>query len=458
MKTYKSISLKNIFRNKKSFVMIILSMSVCGVIYISLNYKLYIDMAGKEDSFKSQFMNADFMIDEFVADTTMTGISGNTFKEISNLEGVKSIESSMVMPSRMIVEENDISNKEYFKNMNDSASDMYYKDLLERDKETKELILKNNIKGYNDAAIGRMKSYLLDGDITLEKMKKENLAILYIPQIIGNNPFPQFNENGKSVLDINVGDKIKVKFRKDRDVSSDEYWKMEDKGEYEYQEFEVGAIVYYPYMNETSVIGYSTAEVILSEERFRDIMGIDAYTSLNVNLEEVADDKKIEKNILDITSKDKEVITRNIIDEKENVVAMYKKNMIYNLGITVIVIIITMINIINNISYNIMARKNEFGILRAIGIDEKDFRKMIAFEGILYGIISSIISIVVSFFVQKFIYSSSGIVNIGVKFNINYMDYLIIIFMNIVIGFIATYIQAKKLNNMSIVECIRKVD
>lgn len=48
--------------------------------------------------------------------------------------------------------------------------------------------------------------------------------------------------------------------------------------------------------------------------------------------------------------------------------------------------------------------------------------------------------------------------NIGVKFNINYMDYLIIIFMNIVIGFIATYIQAKKLNNMSIVECIRKVD
>lgn len=92
---------------------------------------------------------------------------------------------------------------------------------------------------------------------------------------------------------------------------------MEDKGEYEYQEFEVGSIAYYPYMNETSVIGYFTAEVILSEERFRDIMGIDAYTSLNVNLEDGADDKNIEKNILDITFKDKEVITRNIIDEKK---------------------------------------------------------------------------------------------------------------------------------------------
>lgn len=458
MKVYKSIPFKNIFRNKKSFIMIILSMSICGVIYISLNYKLDIDMAGKEDGFKSQFMNADFMIDEFVADTTMTGISENTFKEISNLEGVKSVESSMVMPSRMIIEESNISNKEYFKNMNDSASDMYYKALIDRDKYTKELILKNNIKGYNDAAIKKVGNYILDGNIDLEKMKKENLAILYRPQIIGDNPFPQFNKNGRSVLDVNVGDKIRVKFRKDRDVSSDEYWKMEDKGEYEYQEFEVGAIVYYPYMNETSVIGYSTAEVIISEEKFREIMGIDAYTSLNINLKEGVDYKKIEKNILDITSNDKDVITRNIIREKENVVAMYRKSIIYNLGITAIVIIITMINIINNISYNIMARKKEFGILRAIGLDDNNFRKMIVFEGIFYGIISSAISTIISYFIQMFIYNYSGVENIGVKFAVNYIDYLIIIIMNIVIGIIATYFQAKKINDTSIVDCISKKD
>lgn len=50
---------------------------------------------------------------------------------------------------------------------------------------------------------------------------------------------------------------------------------------------------YFKNMNETSVIGYSTEEVIISEEKFREIMGIDAYTSLNINLKEGVDYKKI---------------------------------------------------------------------------------------------------------------------------------------------------------------------
>lgn len=126
----------------------------------------------------------------------------------------------MVMPSRMVVDEEDIFNREYFKNMNDSASDMYYQALLDTDKNTGELILKNNIKGYNDAAIKKVNNYILSGNIDLKKMKKKNIAILYVPQIIGDNPLPQFNENGKSVLNVKVGDKIRVKFRKDRSVAS----------------------------------------------------------------------------------------------------------------------------------------------------------------------------------------------------------------------------------------------
>lgn len=458
MKSYKAISLKNIFRNKKSFVMIILSMSICGIVYISLNYKLDIDMAVQKDGFKSQFMNADFMLDEFIADTTMTGISQNTFDKISKLNGVESIESSMVMPSRMVVDEEDIFNREYFKNMNDSASDMYYQALLDTDKNTGELILKNNIKGYNDAAIKKVNNYILSGNIDLEKMNKKNIAILYVPQIIGDNPLPQFNENGKSVLNVKVGDKIRVKFRKDRSVASDEYWIMEDIGEYEYEEFEIGAIVYYPYMNETSVIGYSTAEIIISEDRFKDIMGINAYTSLNINLKHESDDKAIEKNILDIASNDKDVITRNIIQEKKNVEAIHKKTVMYNLGITMIVIIIAMINIVNNVSYNITSRKNELGIFRAVGFNDGKVKKMIIFEGVLYGIISSFISIIVSFVVQKFIHTFSGVENIGIKFSVNYMDYLIIVIINLVIGYITTYSQADRLNRSSIVDCIRDVE
>ncbi|MTM09233.1 FtsX-like permease family protein, partial [Turicibacter sanguinis] len=109
-------------------------------------------------------------------------------------------------------------------------------------------------------------------------------------------------------------------------------------------------------------------------------------------------------------------------------------------------------------SYNIIARTNEFGILRAIGLNDSDFKKMIMFEGVLYGIISSIISIIVAFILQVFIYNKSGVESVGVQFGINYIDYVIIIVMNLILGFITTYIQARKFKYISIIECISKVD
>lgn len=130
----------------------------------------------------------------------------------------------------------------------------------------------------------------------------------------------------------------------------------------------------------------------------------------------------------------------------------------YNLGITMIVIIIAMINIVNNVSYNITSRKNELGIFRAVGFNDGKVKKMIIFEGVLYGIISSFISIIVSFVVQKFIHTFSGVENIGIKFSVNYMDYLIIVIINLVIGYITTYSQAGRLNRSSIVDCIRDVE
>ena len=137
---------------------------------------------------------------------------------------------------------------------------------------------------------------------------------------------------------------------------------------------------------------------------------------------------------------------------------MHKKSKIYNLGITFIVFTITMVNIINNIGYNIIARTNEFGILRAIGLNDLDFKKMIIFEGLLYGIISSVISIIISLILQEFIYNTSGVKSVGVQFNISYIDYLTIIIMNLLLGFITTYVQARKFKDISIIECISKVD
>jgi len=457
MKTYKAISFKNMLRNKKSFLMIVLSMSICGILFITLSYKLSLDKSSDDIRFKEYFMNSDFTMDECDDSTVVTGISEKTIKRLKKMPEIKSLETSMVMPSRMVIDKKDRINLNFYKRINSAVSNTYVEAFLDKDKITGELILKNNIKGYNDAALEKLKNYLKEGNIDINKMKKGKIAVLYIPRVIKDGK-PLFNGKGEKVINIKPGDKIKIKFKEDK-VLDDNYWIMKDTGaNYVYEEFTVGAIVYYPYMAETSIVGLDTSEVIISEEEFRKITGINAYTSANINVDRTADQDKLEKKISDITSKDRGVILRNITKEKENIQSMRKKTQINNMGIISILFIITISNIINNIGYNILSRTNEFGMLRAIGLNDEDFKKMIIFEGLLYGIISSIIVLVSSLIIQMIIYDKSNISSIGIDFKIRYIDYITVITLNLILGAVTTYFQSKKFRGSSIIECMNKVE
>ncbi|MCT4507720.1 MAG: ABC transporter permease [Tepidibacter sp.] len=452
IKTYKAISFKNIFRNKKSFLMIVLSMSICGILFITLNYKLSISDSKDFEMIRTIHMNSDFTIDRY------DGTSEAVIKEIRKLDGIKSLETCMLMNSKLIINENDILNQKYFDKLNSESNHEYFDYFFGKDKKTNELILRNNFRGYNDYALKKLNDYVLDGDIDINKMKNQDLAVVYIPQVNEKNYRPL--RKGDSILDIRPGDNVTVKFRKDKvKYLDDNYDKLTDENvEYMYKDFTVGAVVSYDYMYEGFMIGFDSVDIIVSEEKFKEITGINDYFSVNVNMNEGTNHKELETNILKITSKIKGVIFRDLVEQRENIKALHNKTKIYNLGITFILFIITISNIINNIGYNIISRTNEFGILRAVGINNVDFKKMIVFEGLLYGVISSIIVIVTSFIIQKIIYEKSGVISIGVNFSINYINYIIVIFINLLLGVIATYFQSKKIENRSIVECINKIN
>ena len=143
-----------------------------------------------------------------------------------------------------------------------------------------------------------------------------------------------------------------------------------------------------------------------------------------------------------------------MVKEQEDNIKSTQKSKIYNYGIIAVMFIISIFNIINNVSYNITSRTTEFGILRAVGISEKDFKNMIIYEGILYGIISSIIVLILGILLQIRMYKTFGFASYGMEFELAYKEYIIIIATNIIIGLIATYLPAKKIKNSSIVEAI----
>ena len=459
MKTYKAISFKNILRNKKRFIMIVLSMSICGILFINSNYRLHLSQEDDFTSNRDNYSNSDMKIDVYENENQRNGLSKKDIKQIENIDGVKEVVKSQIMNGRMIINKDDIANEGYFDSINKSIrGSNLFKGYLVKDKINDELILKQNLRGYDEKALKELNNYLVQGNIDVEKMKKEDLAVVYVPMVTEEKFDGGVNynkvDNGKPVANIKVGDTVKVKFREDGEKSV-EACRLEDTdGKYIEKEFKVGAVVSYPFMAEDTYTSDECVDVIVSEDTFSKATNSKAYQAININLKEGANDKKVYDEILKTTIKVKGAMARNIIEEKRNSDAMYEKSRVFNAAIVVVLFVIAVVNVVNNISQSIVDRTNEFGMLRAVGLNNKDFRNMIIFEGIIYTAISSLIIIFVSLILNKTTYDSFGVSKLGIEFSIRYIDYISIIVINALIGVLATYLPAKKLEKVSVVEMI----
>ncbi|CEO07904.1 ABC transporter permease [[Clostridium] sordellii] len=459
MKTYKAISFKNIWRNKKRCIMIILSMSICGILFINSNYKLHLDQSDDFIVDRSMFNNSDMRIDVYGTGNQRGGLSKEDVNKIENIDGVKEVVKSQIMNGRMVMDEKDIAIKGYFENINKSIrGESLFKGYLVKDKLNNELILKQNLRGYDDKALKELNNYLVEGSIDIERMKNEDLAVIYIPRVVdekhGGKIEYNIVDNGKPVSDIKVGDTVKVKFREDgkRPI---EFITLEDNdAKYIEKEFKVGAIVSYPFMAEDTYSSDKCIDVIVSDNKFTQVTGSEDYQAININLDKGVNDKKVYDEILKTTIKVNGAMARNIMEEKANRDAMYEKSRIYNAGMVVVLFIIAIVNIVNNISQSILDRTNEFGMLRAVGLNNKDFKKMIIFEGLIYTLISSLIIIVVSLVLNKMTYNSFEVYKYGIDFTIRYVDYILIIGLNTLVGILITYVPAKRLEKISVVEMI----
>lgn len=460
MSVTKSISAKNIFRNKKGFIIIVLSMSIGGIIVIKDNYKYsFLDVKNKATQ-EQTYMNADFIL----SNTYLNEIGNNTsFKDIrgfndsqidkiKNIDGIDKVKTASILNTR--IEVNKINRLDYYKSINSSP---YHKlnPLFIKNKTTGKYTLKQKLKGYNDEMIKSLEKYLVSGNISLKKMKKENLAIVYIPEISKTQKYTKTFTPGEGTpaIDIKVGDTIKVKYPKGG-MDTGLYESLKDNYEYLEYEFKVGAIISYPFADNGMYSGDDGVDVITSSEYLKKLTGVDKYNLVYTDLNENANKKKINKLLGKIGSEVSGTTTVDMMVEKETSDKMTSRSMIYSYGIVAVMFIISVLNIINNISYNLTSRISEFGMLRAIGISERGFKNMILYEGILYGTLSSVITIVAGLIIQFKMYYMQGFVSYGLDFSIDYKIYILVVLANIIVGILSTYIPLRKINKISIVEAI----
>ncbi|MGX4600711.1 ABC transporter permease [Faecalimicrobium sp. JNUCC 81] len=456
----KSISMKNIFRNKKGFIMIMLSMSIGGIMIIQSNYAYSRSDAMDEDKNRGMYRNGDFVLNVNAAGDEENGLNDEQINEISKVEGINEVKAARIIHSRMPLGEKDILDMQFF---DDLTKGGYFgkvlNGLLMKDKKKDGYLLKQKLKGFNDEMLKSLNDYVISGKIDIEKMKKENLAVIYMPHTYEDTDGTRSKVvgGGEPIVDIKVGDTVKVKVPKGK-IDGEKYWKGQDNYEYKEHEFKVGAIVNYPFADENQYSADMSVDVITSTDYLEKIEGKNNYDVVYANMDKGADHKAINKKLGKIGSKVPGVTTVDMMQEKETNEKMLQKMKIYDYGVIVILFVISIFNIINNVSYNLTSRTSEFGMLRAVGISEKDFKNMIIFEGLLYGIISSIIVIVLGVLLQIRMYKTYGFESYGMEFELVYGAYILVVITNVVVGLIATYLPSRKIKQSNIVEAINIIE
>lgn len=140
------------------------------------------------------------------------------------------------------------------------------------------------------------------------------------------------------------------------------------------EELEIaGLLKYDPFNGDGSANGQIT--LITSSETFNRLTGINGYSLIMIQTTGNVTDE----NVAEISS----ILDENcsLQDRREqNTAGTYMAFQICIYGFLVIITLVTVLNIMNSISMSVSARINQYGAMRAIGMDEHQVTKMIASE------------------------------------------------------------------------------
>lgn len=476
----KKVSYKNLRRNKKTIIFTIVSMAVGCTLFMVQTFKTELwtrDWKYRNSIDKSQMY--EFRLNTNEGRPMKEGYTTEQIDEISKLPQVQDVSFKQVLYSELKINKkilNGIYGKNYIKFMN--SENGFLKDLGDFSFEgvTKdEMIIRNTILGLSDRDLKSLSKGLKEGQIDIDQMKNEPVAVVHIPKV--NEKGLYFDHTGKSksesALNLKVGDKITVTIPKkgyDKGIDTVRLLAEHDKSQYIDQEFTIIGITDVLPDKDGFHLGTDLAPYLfISGNMFKELSGIDKYRLVRVDMKDnyTEGDYKILKEEVQKMS---EIIPGTLLEDRvEYLKEAEKSDITYDLlknSISIILILISGLSIYNNINYNLISRIREHGIMKAIGLTKKQFRNMIRFEGLIYGIISATFSCAIALMIELgiFIYYAyifdkySEPVLLLKRFFIEWKSFLIVIAINLSIGYIATIGPRRQVDKIEITDAIRAVE
>ena len=233
--------------------------------------------------------------------------------------------------------------------------------------------------------IEQLQDFILEGEVQPETIKNNNQVIV-TANMDGQGNYYFYGKK--------PGDKVTLRVPK-KENYTDELLKFQS-GEENYieKEFEIAAIISRPLAQEKDFLNTgvwkNAQSVIMTGEQMEENFGITDYGFINASPADVTDAKNVSNQLLqvirDIPKAVLQDYTSAIATQKEYL----KQQQIFFSSIAIILLIISLFHIINSMNHTILSRRREYGIIRAMGITDSGFYKMILQTGILYGLLTDV--------------------------------------------------------------------
>lgn len=395
---------KFMFGKISSFFGILFSLSIGGIIFLGATYVTENTKIHNELTFKADDgLGSDIQVFED-SDDLGDMIPGYMAEEIRKIPGVEAVNTMNYMLGEIPLYDGKLRWTSYFAET-DPSDDLEPEPLLmekyhgvatiEGDDDYK---LKVNIYGYDDEMLLELSDYLLEGNIDPDAMRKEDTVIF--KTIMGG----QGTYDG---ISIKTGDFITLKTPENTEVPAEVLRFQEEDSFYTEQKLEVAALASRPLAKTNAFIGdeaSSTVDIIMTKEQMEEYFGVTGYHNMGITLKEGADGAAVSSEIRKLTQSVSKCMVKDYTQAIETENAFIEQKMLFFYGVAFVLLGISILHIINSMQYLVAARKHEFGILRAMGITDGGFRRMLFKEGIRYGIYANLLMLALYVPVQKILY------------------------------------------------------
>lgn len=398
----KVLTKRFMFGKLSTFAGIIISLSLGGVIFLSTTYVAQSTEKNNNHAFRTdEGLGADIKV-YIDSDNGGYTISQSIFDSIKKIDGVLQADETSYLLGEIMLKNGIFKWKEFFPEIaNDGTKqeqriiDNYNGVIVQQSEDSYRL--KVNVYGYSDDMINELNDYLIEGNIDSSEIKKSNSVILK-PLTDG-----QGNIGG---VDIKPGDTVTLKVPKT--MGNPELLKFNGMdNEYIEKEFTVAAVCNRPLAKNDYFIGDSgtdNVDIIMTNEQMLNNFKVEEYNSISVRLDDIKKSHSVTEKIhAEING-----LSRCMVKEYSDAINQRNKELKYKVcffyGIAFMLFCISVLHIVNSMKYIVISRRHEFGIMRAMGITDSGFLKMLISEGIRYGVFTSIFMAAVYFVVHQIAY------------------------------------------------------